>query len=231
MKDRSPAEASSGPVFGRGLVIALVTVFSGLSLTLGFFVGRSTVSEKAAMPQPVETSQVQEKSPVQPLQQPAQAPEPQQTIQAQPAPPAESPDMRPKTEPAAITPKTGPEQQKPEPKNTAKQPAPAPVVKTAREIPERTTAKTEAPQETGGKNPSYTVQLGAFKNPADARQLKAKIEKKGYKVFISADKDSKGHKVYKVRTGDYKDKKEAEVHAIKLRKADDIKTFVTTKAD
>lgn len=75
----------------------------------------------------------------------------------------------------------------------------------------------------------YTVQAGAFKNLKDAETLRHKLESKGYKAYIKKSVVAKGIKIFKVRTGEFMDKKEAEVVALKLKKAEGLKAFVTLK--
>ena len=75
----------------------------------------------------------------------------------------------------------------------------------------------------------YTVQAGAFKNLKDAETLKHKLESKGYKAYIKKSVAAKGIKIFKVRTGEFMDKKDAEAVALKLKKTEGLKAFVTLK--
>ena len=77
----------------------------------------------------------------------------------------------------------------------------------------------------------YTVQIGAFKNAAEANLLKTTFEKKGYTSFISQGKDPKGHKIYKVKTGEFRDKKDADVLALKLKKTEGLHAYVTNRTE
>ncbi|HYQ47566.1 MAG TPA: SPOR domain-containing protein, partial [Thermodesulfovibrionales bacterium] len=88
-----------------------------------------------------------------------------------------------------------------------------------------------AENQTAEKPRVYTVQIGAFKSSAEAKQLKVKFEKKGYKPFISAVKDRNGNKIYKIKTGEFADRKDAEVLALKLKKTEGLHTYVTTTSE
>jgi cell division septation protein DedD len=75
----------------------------------------------------------------------------------------------------------------------------------------------------------YSVQIGAFRNSADAKALKEKYDKKGYKTFVMITKTKKNDKLCKVLVGEYATKEEAELLSIKLKKLEGLKTFVTFK--
>ncbi len=92
------------------------------------------------------------------------------------------------------------------------------------------TKQTKETQETT-KTRKYTVQAGAFKDASDANALKARLDKKGYKTFVTIVETKRHKNLYKVMIGDFADKKEAEVLSIKIKKAEGLKTFVTFKID
>jgi cell division septation protein DedD len=73
----------------------------------------------------------------------------------------------------------------------------------------------------------YTVQAGAFKNEADALALKAKFEKKGYKTQVVNTQEKNREKLFKVMVGAFSVRKDAELLALKLKKTEGLKTFVT----
>ncbi|MEW6214328.1 MAG: SPOR domain-containing protein [Nitrospirota bacterium] len=75
----------------------------------------------------------------------------------------------------------------------------------------------------------YTVQVGAFKNASDADALKAKLDKKGYKTYMTRSETKKHENLYKVRIGEFDTRKEAEVLSIKIRNSDGLQTFVILK--
>jgi cell division septation protein DedD len=83
----------------------------------------------------------------------------------------------------------------------------------------------------GASDAVYTVQLGALKNAEEARQLRAKYAKKGYKTFIAVSRSKGKVKIYKVRTGEFTEKKDAEILALRLKKNEGLSAFVTVKND
>jgi len=72
---------------------------------------------------------------------------------------------------------------------------------------------------------SYTVQVGAFKSRREADALQTGLEAKGYKTQ-NRKTGSKGKPLYKVVVGEFGTKKEAELLALKLRKAEGLHSFV-----
>lgn len=94
------------------------------------------------------------------------------------------------------------------------------------------TQSSKETKETKGtpKARKYTVQAGAFKNVSDANILKERLDKKGYKTYITLE--TKNHKkLYKVRIGDFAARKEAEILSIKIKKSEGLNTFVTFKTE
>ncbi|MBI5187764.1 MAG: SPOR domain-containing protein [Nitrospirae bacterium] len=88
------------------------------------------------------------------------------------------------------------------------------------------TQETQKTRETP-KTKKYTVQVSAFQNASDAERLKKKLDKKGYKTYITTSETKKHEKLYKVRTGEFKSRKEAEILSIKIRKTEGLQAFVT----
>lgn len=204
-------EKPSGTMPGKEFLIVLVIIFSGLSFTLGYFVGKSGAPEQAQALPAIETGQVQKQQLQQP---PAAAQEQVQTAAAQPA------VMLPIREQAsAITPAA---------EKVATQKNPEQLVKP---VPEKASQKIEPAEAAESKSTVYTVQLGAFKSMTEAKHLKVKFDKKGYKSFISTGKDRNTQKIYKVKTGEFREKKEAEVLALKLKKTEGLQTYVTLKTE
>ncbi len=199
MNDDEFAERPSGFVLGKEFIIVLVIIFSGLSFTLGYFVGKSGTPKPEPALQAVESPgqfQKQELPPAPPALLSAPTTEQAQAI---------LPPMKEPASPAASV------TEKPAVEKSAQKVAPAAVSEGIRSI--------------------YTVQIGAFKNIAEAKQLKAKFDKKGYKSFIFASTNKKAEKIFKVKTGEFKEKKEAEVLALKLRKTEGLQTYVTMKTE
>jgi cell division septation protein DedD len=81
------------------------------------------------------------------------------------------------------------------------------------------------------KTRKYTVQAGAFNDISDANALKAKLDKKGYKTYITSSETQKHKKFYKVRIGNFATRKEAEIISIKIKTIEGLNTFVTFKTD
>ncbi|MBI5074572.1 MAG: SPOR domain-containing protein [Nitrospirae bacterium] len=239
MNDAEFSERPSGAMLGKEFIIVLVIIFSGLSFTLGYFVGKSGTAGPEPALQAVETSgqvQKQEMPPLSPS--PAAAPAPEQTQAVLPltkepvlqaAPITEKPAVRQaahetKAKPAEVKEKGQPKgQATPQQKNAESQ--------NTKSAPEKSAQKVEPSASAEAIAPIYTVQIGAFKNIAEAKQLKAKFDKKGYKSFISTGKNKKAQKIFKVKTGEFREKKEAEVLALKLKKTEALQTYVTMKTE
>ncbi len=75
----------------------------------------------------------------------------------------------------------------------------------------------------------YTIQLGAFRNSEDADNFKTKYQDKGYSTYITVFRNNSGENVYKVRMGSFKTRKEADLFSVKLKKTEGLSAFVTFK--
>src|SRR4030043_1522187 len=73
----------------------------------------------------------------------------------------------------------------------------------------------------------YTVQVGAFKDTPDAESLKVKLDKKGFKAYVIVSKSKKDERLYRVWVGEFATRKEAEILALKIKKTEGLKAFVT----
>ena len=206
MNDDEFAEKPSGFMLGKEFIIVVVIFFSGLSFTLGFFVGKNDAQKPGAALQSVEP--------------PAQV----QKQELLPAPPSPSMAQSPELTPAA-----SPVQQAVLP--LIKEPGSQLVPVTEKSAPEKAAPKVEPALTLDSKSALYTVQIGAFVNIAEAKHLKANFNKKGYKSFISEGRNRKAQKIYKVTTGEFREKKEADVLALKLKKTAGLQAFVTTKTE
>lgn len=80
-----------------------------------------------------------------------------------------------------------------------------------------------------GQKIIYTVQMAAFKNAVEAENFKAKYDKKGYMTYIVISKNKRNEKIHKIRTGEFKGRKDAEILSLKLKKTEGLNTFVTFK--
>ncbi len=77
----------------------------------------------------------------------------------------------------------------------------------------------------------YTVQVGAFKNAADADAIKKKLEKKGYKTYMTLSESKKEGGLYKIWVGKFSTRKQAEALSIKIKKTEGLQAFVTVKKE
>lgn len=89
------------------------------------------------------------------------------------------------------------------------------------------TAKNTLSQPTDSLNKKvvYTVQAAAFKQQKDAFSLRQTLEGKGYKVSVKKETNPKGVVLFKVRVGEFEQKKDASVFALKLKKTDGLNAF------
>ncbi len=223
-------EGPSGLLLGRAFIIVLVIVFSGLSFTLGYFVGKNTVDRQVASPLQAAEGTTQQNLP-EPLSAPrvqkeeiARTGSSQYTVEeisAETVEPLDARDRQNRNRPAAVS---SQQQELVTPsKNEGKVTSRSGSKKTSGASPQEAAADE--------KDRQYTVQIGAFNSAADANQLKVSFEKKGYKPYITSAKDEKGHNIYKVKTGEFKDKKNADVLALKLKKTEGLHAYVTTRAE
>ncbi|HXX52931.1 MAG TPA: SPOR domain-containing protein [Thermodesulfovibrionales bacterium] len=79
------------------------------------------------------------------------------------------------------------------------------------------------------KRTVYTVQAAAFKHQEDAYALSQMLEGKGYKASVKKDANPKGGVLFKVRIGEFEQKKDASVLALKLKKMDGLNAFPVVK--
>jgi cell division septation protein DedD len=81
---------------------------------------------------------------------------------------------------------------------------------------------------TVSKKKIYAVQVGAFKNPDDANDLKSKFDKKGYTSdLVIANGNNK--KIFKILIGKFTSKDAAEKFSNKIKHTENIKAFVVVK--
>jgi cell division septation protein DedD len=220
MKDLDFKGNSSPRIFGKGIVIVIVVIFSSLSFVLGYFVGKVGRDGRA-----------------EPFVRAADAPVQPRASDLLPA----------KTEPAAQSglpssdtqahEVTAPEQKKapalpkqPE-KSESKRSSPA-IVKEHPAVQKKEASRGDKSVEHASKQANgevYTVQLGALKKASEAKKLRARFEKNGYKTFLIITGNKKHERIYKIRVGEFRNKKEAEILALKLRKTEGLKAFVTLK--
>lgn len=90
-------------------------------------------------------------------------------------------------------------------------------------------AEEKAEKKEEEKKVVYTVQIGALKHQKDADTLKRNLEAKGFTAYINKESNSKGVTIFKVRTGEFENKKEAAAFALKLRKEFRLNSFAMIK--
>lgn len=200
-------ERSSLQLLGKEFIIVVVVVFSALSFTLGYFVGKSGIEKKPGMPLQTTMPEPQKPQPQTPPEPPVadntpqSAETPKEVVQTQPK------------EPFVIV-----ESKQPVSKETIHKPA----VKDVKDSP--VSAKSAKSDE-----PLYAIQLGAFKSSDEAEIFRKKHTQEGLKTYIITTTNSRKEKIYKVKTGEFKDRKKAEVLSLKLNKTEKLKTFITLR--
>ena len=89
------------------------------------------------------------------------------------------------------------------------------------------TITTSTQKSTRSEPPQYTIQVGAYKTEANAKQVADNLLKKGYQAHIISDlKD--GAPLFKIHIDEFSDKNEARKLAEKLTTKENLSTFVTT---
>ena len=219
---------SAPQLVAKGFIIAVVVIFSAVSFTLGYFVGKSgTDSTQKNLPLAAEITPVPQTQGQGTLPRPGNVAASENTVGAE-----ETAREHVQTQQKAVI------------VVESKQPAPAQPVKeksqaqaivqqTVKETTGKPVAKespvSQEPISSSAEEQVYTVQMGAFKSSAEAVAFRKKYDKKGIKTFVSTATTKKKEKVYKVKTGEFRDKKSAEILSLKLNKTEKLKTFVTLK--
>jgi cell division septation protein DedD len=227
MNDKGRKEGASVRIVGREFIIVIVVVFSSLSFTLGFFVGKNNAEKKTeyvvqTAPKPADGEPLQnaisaQLQPSKPEGRTANGEAPLQDRKAAQQTVTSPPETRTGGD------KAGPEHREAEsnlPKEVQK--------KEAGESAETNNKSNAKP--VGGEI-MYTVQLEALKNAAEAHRLKTKYAKKGYKIYITVSRNKHKEKIFKVRAGEFKEKKDAEILALRLKKNEGLAAFVTVRND
>ena len=211
---------------GKTAVIVITVIFSCLFFTLGFFVG------KAGSPPKIE-----QVVPSPPVSLAPAVPAPAVTgVQAapQPLPEPQSDKAAPASSARTLEPANSPQPAaRPQPEIKS-----APAASPVREMPAKAVSETlkpaakpqpaeTAPAKEEVSAPLYAVQMGAFKSRSEADRCRSKYAKKGYKIYISVVKAERHLKVYKVKTGEFRERKDAELLAVKLKKLEGLHAFVT----
>lgn len=229
-------ERSSLQLPGKEFMIVVVVIFSALSFTLGYFVGKYGDAS-----QTVKTAPIPQKQETAALLQPQNAPASENKDALQAEATAGRPDETLQKGPVVIDEAKKPEALKTVPivkGKTAAQPATQqlpkePVKDPSKDPLKKTEAKAGPDSEagSGSDGPLYTVQMAAFKSASEAKSFSKKHSKKGLKTYITTSTGKKKIKIYKVKTGEFKDRKAAEVLSLKLNKTEKLKSFVTLKSE
>lgn len=212
-------------------IIIAVTAASG-SFILGYLVGKNTPATPVVQSVPSKQElQVpkQQDFPIMPstetgLPAPAKEDKPAETITA----PTAAEDLKKDEFPAPKQEAAKEAVKKPvkpvTPKAAAKAASKPPAVKSA-ENEKPAGASAQDNKTSGAQGAAYTVQAGAFKKQSEADYLRRILASKGYNVQITQSV-SKGAPVYKVMTGNFNNKKDAVILALKLKNTEGINAFV-----
>ncbi|MDH5203805.1 MAG: SPOR domain-containing protein [Nitrospirota bacterium] len=211
MKKTDLKEKSSVLIIGRGFIIVAIFITSSLSFTLGYFVGKSGHSR-------VENQQfspaLQER-----IEQKNIAPEAKDAVSQQSEQPQKT--LQPETQ---HTQETSLAQEIKKPIETKPTQETAKVHETKETV--KSKGKTKTPQKI-----KYTVQVGAFTDASEADALKTKLNKKGYKAYVTQSESKNDKKLFKVKIGEFNTKNKAELLSIKIRKTEGLQTFSTFKTE
>jgi cell division septation protein DedD len=226
MRRAEGKEKSSVLFLGKGIIILSLILTSSLSFVLGYFVGKSMNPGNTSQMQPVPAQIPYEQPPAAPL---GQVSYPEQSVRdadfQKPLQPSGGNSSSEKYPPENM------EKSADEPASSQKNTSVSSGSKQKQEQQKTPVAsqgeKTVEPAKTAPTTMQYTVQIGAFKNEADALALKAKYEKKGYKTQVVNTQEKNKEKLFKVMVGAFNARKDAELLALKLKKTEGLKTFVT----
>jgi cell division septation protein DedD len=202
MKRNDLKENSSVVIISKWLVIIAVLITSSLSFTLGYLVGKKVSFPVVNQTSVIPEQEITEQKNIKLEEKATAIQQPQQTQEIH---------LPGETQQKEIQ----QSQQKKKTKGTE-------GTKEVRKIQE--------PQKIP-KTRKYTVQAGAFNDISDANALKARLDKKGYKTYITSSEIQKHKKFYKVRIGNFATRKEAEIISIKIKKTEGLNTFVTFKTE
>ncbi len=256
MRVRGP-ERSSILLLGRSTVVIGAIVITLLSFGLGYFWGykggdvSQTEKEESAAEQkphiPPEDKKVLEpaagNTPIAPSIKPPEFPQeikPQKPLEQEKEPPNEQKAVEDRTDKsqrieiaegkdAQFENRQPADKDSPEVKTagtkTGKQSSKASKKKVLPKASQST--KTAKSQSTVSEKRLYAIQFGAFPNKEGAEQLQQSLKAKGIKAYVVSESESDPY--FRVRAGSFKNRKDAELQAVKLQKQTGLQNFVTTK--
>ncbi len=221
---KRPIAATNAGLSGRlVLIIITVTVAAG-GFILGYFVGKNVYTMpliQQSLPKPAGSE-----SPIPP-------PETKKIQEVVPTPPEQNTTKEEGSAPADPSAETEP----PKPFGSGQHRAAGANFLPARDTVNEKAAMPkpagepikvedrQAQSDTDSHAAVYAVQVGAFKSRREADTLKAGLEAKGYKTQ-SRKTVVKGKPLFKVVVGEVSTEKEAELLALKLKKAEGLHAFV-----
>ena len=215
---------------GRHLTLAV----AGLALfgLVLFLLGRWSERVGKSEPPPVEEVESVRSPSHPPAPDPASAPKDltfydtlgkQSTPMLQEPPKSEVSRQEPPAElpPPATSDITPPEPEPPAPPKVAATQEPAKVAQNIA----KESAAAPPPKETGVRE-RYRIQVASTRDLTSARQLVAKLRKKGYEAAIETATGSEGRSQYKVRIGNYSERASAEKVAEKIRQEERVGAWI-----
>jgi cell division septation protein DedD len=201
MKQADLKEKSSVFVIGKGIIVIVLSGIASLSFLLGFFVGK--ISHPPEMDQPSALTAGGNAEEIKPVSS-EQKTLPQQADPLQHAGEMQAPHDAVQTEAANTVPAVSETQG---------------ALETKKSDETRVSDKVK----------KYTVQVGAFRSASDADAFRSKLDKKGYKAFLMELKAKNNEPLYRVAVGAFSTRDEAELLALRIKKSEGLKTFVTLR--
>jgi len=196
---------------GRGLALIILVVATTVCFALGFFVGKTTAPEKIV----VKKEQVR-------VEVPADCPEP-----ANSARPDSVGVMTPASSTSSASSDNEPQRVPEVLKTLPKPPPPKRIKKAQAPLPEPIPAPVKEPgQAAQSRGPMFAVQVGAFESLTDAEHLSKGYKGKGYDAYVLRDSASGAKAVFKVRVGEFADRDEARLMAVKIKSIEGIGAYI-----
>lgn len=202
-----------------------VTVVLVVTFLTGVLVGRGVRAERSAQ----ADAEIITESPAAPPRAAAPTPVEDPTKAAPPAEASEEPATEgtfvgsarnPEPKPVEVKPAPAPAPVAAPPAKEIAPPAPKAAPAPAPSAPAPAVAASNAPVRNG-----YAVQVAAVKERGEADPIVKRLSGKGYDVYVEAPKGSQ--KMFRVRIGSFKTRREAQVLANKLQKEEKLKPWVT----